>query len=151
MASIAAETRRAVDNTPYLRQSLRAGIVNFTEAARQLEVPGETEAVASALRRYAAELPPLEAETGTTRVRMERGVDADRVLVSGTASATADLTAITLEGGISAGLFGRVLSAFESTNLAIQGAGMTDETAVVLVDRGEGSRALRLVEAVLEP
>ncbi|MFP4529679.1 MAG: hypothetical protein ACLFNC_00145 [Halodesulfurarchaeum sp.] len=151
MPSIAAETRRVVDNTPFLRQALRAGIVNFTEAARQLEVPGETEAVASALRRYAGELPPLEDDDRQIRVRMDRGVDSDRVTVSGTDPGREDLTAIALEGTLGPGLFGRVLSAFESSDVAVRGAGLVDESGVVLVDRGAGSRALRLVEAVVNP
>lgn len=151
MPSIAAETRRAVDHTPFLRQALRAGIVNFTEAARQLDVPGETEAVASALRRYAAELPPLEANARNIRVRMERGVDPNRVTVSGQSPATADLTAIVLDGDIAPGLFGRVLSSFASTGVTVHGAGLIDKSGIVLVNRGEGSQALRLVEAVVEP
>ncbi len=149
MPSIAALTRRAVDQTPYLRQALRAGIVNYTEAARQLDVSGETGAVASALRRYAEELPRLEESGGTVRVRMERGVDPDQLIVSG-ASPGKDLTAITLEGDIDPDLFARVLSALRSTDIAVRGAGIVSEAGMVLVSRGEGSTALRVVEAVME-
>ena len=149
MPSIAEATRRAVDSTPFLRDALRAGVLNYTAAARQLDVPGETEAVASALRRYAAELPPPETPDGAVRVRMERGVDPERLTVDGNA-ASGDLTAVVLSGAVSARLFGRVLSAFDGTDLAVEGAGFVGDSALVLVPRGEGSGALRTAEAVVE-
>ncbi|MFB6086800.1 MAG: hypothetical protein ABEJ84_08385 [Halodesulfurarchaeum sp.] len=150
MPSIAAETRREIENSPHLRQALRAGIVNFTAAARKLDVSGETEAVASALRRYAEELPPLETDHAV-RVRMERGVDHGAVTVQGTSPDAEDHTAISLDGEIPPELFGRVLSAFAGTDLEICGAGVVDGSGVVLVNRGDGSQALRLIEAVLGP
>ncbi len=72
--SLAAETRRAVDRRPFLRTALRAGVVNYTAAARFLAVDGETDAIATALRRYADELPAYETESRAARVRMERGI-----------------------------------------------------------------------------
>ena len=149
MPSIAEATRRAVDSTPYLRQALRAGVLNYTAAARQLDVPGETEAVASALRRYADELPPTEAADGSVRVRMERGVSPDRLAVSGV-TASGDLTAIVLEGETNTGLFGRVLSALVATEVPLRGGGFVEGIGIVLVPRGDGSTALRTVEAVIE-
>lgn len=150
MSSIAAETRRAVDNTPYLRQALRAGVLNYTAAARQLDVSAETGAVASALRRYAAELPPLDTAERTVRVRMERGVAAADVEVIGSSPAETDLTAVTLTGDVDAGVFGRVLSALEPAGVAVLGAGLGAEKGAVLVERGDGSTALRIVEATID-
>jgi hypothetical protein len=150
MPSIAAETRRAVDNTPYLRQALRAGVLNYTEAARKVDVSGETGAIASALRRYAAELPPPEPSERTVRVRMERGVVAADIDFSVRTQQGTDLTSISIAGEIDAGLFGRVLSALEPAGVTVREAKLGAETGVVLVDRGDGSTALRTVEAVVE-
>ncbi|MFC6767510.1 DUF7523 family protein, partial [Natrinema soli] len=72
--SLAAETRRAVDRHPFLRTALRAGVVNYTAAARYLDVDGEIDAIATALRRYAEELPAYETESRDVRVRMESGI-----------------------------------------------------------------------------
>ena len=47
--TVAAETREAVRDHPFLETALRAGVVNYTAAARFLDV-GEEEAVAAALR-----------------------------------------------------------------------------------------------------
>ncbi|MBS3760415.1 DUF7523 family protein [Halodesulfurarchaeum sp.] len=150
MSSIAAETRRAVDTMPYLRYALRAGVVNYTEAARQLDIAAETGAVASALRRYAAELPPLETSERTVRVRMEREVSAADTDISAVGQEATDRTIITLEGEIDAGRFGRVLSALGPTGVTVRGAEFASETGSVLVDQGDGSTALRSVEAVLD-
>jgi len=53
--TVAADARAAVREHPFLETALRAGVVNYTAAARFLDV-GAEEAVAAALRRYAAEL-----------------------------------------------------------------------------------------------
>ncbi|MDR5656946.1 hypothetical protein RH831_07095 [Halodesulfurarchaeum sp. HSR-GB] len=149
MGSIAAETRRAVDRTPYLRRALRAGVLNYTAAARELDVSAETEAVASALRRYAAELPALEPDTSRVSVRMERDTD-ERVSVSGQSSAAESPTAIRLRGDIDPGRFGNALWALSVSDVPVLGAGTVGETAVVLVPRGDGPTALRLVEDALD-
>ena len=54
--SLASETRDAVRARPFLYDALRAGVVNYTAAARELDVDGEVDAVATALRRFAEEL-----------------------------------------------------------------------------------------------
>ncbi|MFW6317667.1 MAG: DUF7523 family protein, partial [Halorubrum sp.] len=72
--SLAAETRRAVAEHPFLLAALRAGVVNFTAAARFLEVDGETDAVATALRRYADDLPAYETASREARVTMQSGI-----------------------------------------------------------------------------
>ncbi|APE95797.1 DUF7523 family protein [Halodesulfurarchaeum formicicum] len=149
MGSIAAETRRAVDRTPYLRRALRAGVLNYTAAARELDVAGETDAVASALRRYADELPALEPHTSRVSVRMERNTDKG-VTVLGQASAAESPTAISLRGDIDPGRFGNAIWALSVSDVPVLGAGTVGEAAVVLVPRGDGPTALRLVEDVLD-
>src|SRR6056297_2372029 len=54
--SVAAATREAVRDRPALYDALRAGVVNYTAAADALDVDGDREAIATALRRFAAEL-----------------------------------------------------------------------------------------------
>lgn len=72
--SLAAETRQRIREHPFLRVALRAGVVNYSAAADFLDVDGEREAVATALRRYAGELPPFETEARDVRVRMRSEV-----------------------------------------------------------------------------
>ena len=47
--SLAARTREAVRNEPFLHDALRAGVLNYTAVARYLEVDGEHDAIATAL------------------------------------------------------------------------------------------------------
>jgi len=58
--SLAAITRRAVRKTPYLYDALRAGIVNYSAAARMLNLEGQDAAISVSLQRLSKELPPLE-------------------------------------------------------------------------------------------
>lgn len=70
--TVAERTREAVRERPFLHDALAAGVVNYTAAARSLDV-GEEETVAAALRRYARELED-ERPPGDARVRMYRGI-----------------------------------------------------------------------------
>lgn len=54
--SLAADTREAVRERPVLYDALRAGIVNYTAAADTLDVEGDADAIATALRRFARSL-----------------------------------------------------------------------------------------------
>ena len=58
--SLAAITRREVRKTPYLYDAIRAGIVNYSAAARMLDLEGQDTAVSVSLQRLNKELPPLE-------------------------------------------------------------------------------------------
>ncbi|QCW03539.1 hypothetical protein [Natrinema pallidum] len=166
--SLAADTRRAVDRRPFLRTALRAGVVNYTAAARFLPVDGETDAIATALRRYADELPAYETESRAVRVRMERGIgpleaDADGADVDGESTAPlvsvggvaigpsgGDRTAIVAMGDVDAAALADVLARLSADGLAATAAGVADGTMVVTVDRLEGADALRAVEDALE-
>jgi hypothetical protein len=72
--SVAADTREAVRDRPFLRAALRAGVVNYAAAADFLDVDADREAVAAALRRYAADLPDYGTDDRDVTVRMRRGV-----------------------------------------------------------------------------
>lgn len=76
--SLAAETREAVRQRPFLLDALRAGVVNYTAAAAFLGLDGDAESIATALRRYAADLPAHATDARDTRVTMQSGVGLQR-------------------------------------------------------------------------
>ena len=71
--TVASETREAVRSEPFLHAALAAGVLNYTAAARYLDV-GDEEAVAAALRRYAEDLPAPDVRDGSVRVDMRSGL-----------------------------------------------------------------------------
>ena len=155
--SLAAQTRRAVADHPFLLTALRAGVLNYTATARFLEVDGETDAIATALRRYAEELPDYETADRDVRVTMQSGVgpvsDPTKALfvVGGTAiGAGGDRTAILAEGKVDAAALATVLETLSVEEIGVTAAGVGEETLVVVVDRLEGANALRAVEGALE-
>lgn len=157
--SLAAETRRAVDDRPFLRTALRADVVNYTAAARFLEVDGETDAIATALRRYAEELPAYETESRDVRVRMESGVgvvdDAGDALLSVGDLAVGptgggDRTAIVATGAVDAIALAAAIRALSLAEIEPTATAVGDDTLLVVVDRREGANALRAVENALE-
>lgn len=159
--SLAAETRRAAESHPFLVAALRAGVVNYTAAARFLEVEGEIDAIATALRRYAEELPEYETDSRDVRVRMESGigpVDADAeggealVTVGGTAFGPdgGDRTAIVATGAVDAAALAKVLRRLSLGEITPIAAGVGEETLLVVVDRLEGANALRAVDGALD-
>ena len=154
--TVAAETRRTVRANPFLRDALRAGCVNYTAAARFLDV-GEEEAVAAALRRYAEDLPEYgrPVPDGRTRVNMRSGLgttdDPDEALlrVADTllAPGGGDLTGITATGdGVDPRTLGYVLARLDAEGVAVGAAGATDGVLLVAVNRRDGPDALRCVE-----
>ncbi|AGB37513.1 DUF7523 family protein [Natronococcus occultus] len=160
--SLASETRRAVDENPFLVAALRAGIVNYTAAARYLDVDGETDAVATAIRRYAEELPAYETTDRDVRVRMERGItpapidgtkhETALLAVGGTSfrSDGGELTAIAATGEIDATALGTALGRLGNAEIEVIAAGVGEGTAMVVVDDRDGVDALRTVEAAFE-
>jgi len=136
--SLAAETRRAVDRHPFLRTALQAGVVNYTAAARYLDIDGEIDAIATALRRYAEELPTYETESRDVRVRMESGIgpleggdergtstagDGTLVTVGGTAFGPCggDRTAIVATGDVDTAALAAVLARLARGHFAERG------------------------------
>lgn len=158
--TVAADTRRAVRERPFLREALRAGVCNFTAAARFLDV-GEEEAVAAALRRYAEDLPEYAppAPEGRVRVNMQSGLgpteEPEEALlrVSDTllAPGGGDLTAVTATGdGVDPLTLAHVVSRLDAEGVAVGAAGATDGVLVVAVNRRDGPDALRYVESAVE-
>ena len=154
--SLAARTREAARERPWLVDALAAGVVNYTAAARSLEIEGGTDAVATALGRYAEELrKPIPPGDGG-RVRMRSGVDLadtaeDAVLAVGDTGIVdgGDRTVLIASGVDAATALERCLGRLRVEGIDVEAAGWADGTLAIVVDRREGPKALRLVEGVL--
>lgn len=152
--SLAERTREAVQANPFLQEALAAGVVNYTAAARYLDV-GDEEAVAAALRRYGEELDG-ETRDHDARVTMQSGLgqtdDPGEVLLTldGTtlAADAGSLTGILATGEVSAATLGQVLGRCETNDIDVHGAAFFRGTLLVVVARREGPATLELVEAV---
>ena len=151
--SLAAATRDAVRERPFLYDALRAGVLNYTAAARLLDVEGDIDAVATALRRFAEELPEGSAHDARASVSMQSGlgrVESDDALLgvgdTRLASGAGSLTGIVASGEVSPATLGDVLGRLRATDIAVEAAGVGDETLVVAVQRRDGPDALRVVE-----
>ncbi|SIR84091.1 DUF7523 family protein [Natronorubrum thiooxidans] len=156
--SLAAETRRIADSQPFLVTALRAGVVNYTAAARFLEVEGETDAVATALRRYAEALPAYETESRDVRVTMKSGIGpvetgADALVAiggSGFGPNGGDQTALLATGGVDTAALAETLQRLALEDISPLAAAVADGSMVFIVDRLEGANALRTVENALD-
>lgn len=154
--SVAAETRAAVRERPFLETALRAGVVNYTAAARFLDV-GDDEAVAAALRRYAEELDDYDQPNRRVSVSMKSGVgptDADdnALLSVGGTRFTADggdFTAVVAEGEVDAAALVEVLGRLRTADVAVEAAAGTNGTLAVVVGRRDGADAVRAIEGAL--
>ena len=151
--SIAERTRNAVDRRPFLVEALRADVVNYTAAARYLDI-GETDAVAAALRRYAEELPADPSTGGDVRLRMITGIgrstaDDDAVLMIGSSAFVpedGDLTAVVAEGDIRTSHTAAILSRLALDETALEGMAADDERLIIVTDRRAAPSVLRIVE-----
>ena len=160
--SLAAETRQAVRRKPFVFEALRAGVLNYTAAARYLDV-GETEPVAVALRRYAEGLPERETESRRARVTMQSGLgitdtaddgdsSAQDVLLSVSGHALVpggSLTGVLATGEVDAAALAGVLSRLSTENITIEAAGVAGGALVVLTKRRDGPDAVRIIEETL--
>jgi hypothetical protein len=169
--SLAAETRAAVRARPWLLQALRAGVVNYAAAAESLDVDGDTDSIATALRRFADDLEPADIADRDVVVRMRSGVglagvdvgtddsdtldlDADvetLLSVGSEAVVTADgsLTAIVVDGAVDASALTAVVDRLRAENVLVDAAGVAGDELVVVVPRSDGASALRTVEDAL--
>jgi hypothetical protein len=161
--SLAERTREAARANPFLYEALRAGVCNYTAAARYLDLGADDqEAVVAALRRYAADLPEYEPSGREARVSMESGLErvdgdegraVDALLAVGDTAFVADsgsLTGLLVTGVVDATTLGHLLGALGADDIAVEAAGVTDATALVVVSRRAGADAVRVVERALE-
>ena len=166
--SLAAETREAVRQRPTLYDALQAGILNYTAAADSLDIDGDTEAIATALRRFGESLSTADDEEEPARsmtVRMESGIDrvdtdarlavdgvgfgtnTDAAPAADVADGSPSLTAIHATGDVDSDLLATVLDRLRIADIEVAAAGVADDALVVVVPRRAGATALRLVEA----
>ena len=163
--SLAEETRDAVRDRPFLQEALRAGVLNYTAAARFLagDVDAATgeegvEAIATALRRYRESLPAYEESPRDARVTMQSGLGTvesseDALLAVGDAAFAPDagsLTGVVVNGEVDAGALGSVLGRLRTADVQPVAAGAADGALAVVVERLDGPNAVRAVETALE-
>lgn len=166
--SLAAETRAAVRARPWLLDALRSGVVNYAAAAASLNVEGDRDAIATALRRFEDDLPDVDDDARDVTVRMRSGVgvvgadvedevgDGDEpepplLAVGGERirHGGGRLTAIVADGDIDAGALSATVDRLAAENVVVDAAGVAGDRLVVVVPRADGANALRLVEAAL--
>lgn len=157
--SLAERTRAAARDHPFLVDALRAGVANYSAAARTLDVDGDADAVATALRRYADDLPDRDPASRDVRVRMRRGVGriedgtADALLaVAGAAFGETDdgRTAVLATGDVDLHAARAALDALAVADVAVDAAAFDADALVVVVDARAAADALRAVEAALD-
>ena len=153
--SLAADTRAAVRESPLLFEALRAGVVNYAAAARSLDIDGDTDAVTAALRRFAADLEPRAAGRRSTRVTMHSGLEPApegllRVGDSGFEEGQGELTAVMATGEVDPVVLEHVLGVLRTHEIAVEAAGVTGDSLIVVVHRREGAEALRRVESAMD-
>ncbi|PSP54801.1 hypothetical protein BRC82_08705 [Halobacteriales archaeon QS_1_67_19] len=158
--SLAEETREAARNRPFLLAALRAGVVNYTAAARFLadDVGGDPESVATALRRFAETLPDRTVAAREARVSMRSGLGEvdrrdDALLVIGDAALAPDggsLTGVLATGETDPAALSHVLDRLAAACVEPRAAATAGESLLVVVERRDGPDALRVMEDALE-
>lgn len=168
--TVAERTRAAVRDHPFLYDALRAGVVNYTAAARFLDIDTDSgpdvDAVAAALRRYATDLdycPPegdarvtVESGLGTAAHRANTGAgaggDSDVLLAVGDTALVADegsLTVVLATGDVGPETLRAVLGRCVAADIDIEAAGVAGNGLLVAVSRRDGPDALQRVESAV--
>lgn len=154
--SLAAETRAAVEEYPFLVDALSAGVCNFTAVARFLDVDGDVDAVATALRRYAENRPPIETTDQAVRVTMQSGIEpveqpAEALIRVGETRlgpGNGELTAIVASGDVDATGLTAAIRRCELDGVEVRSAAFdTGSAAILVVARRDGANALRILES----
>jgi hypothetical protein len=152
--SLAADTREAVRERPVLYDALRAGVVNYTAAAETLDIDGDREAIATALRRFTESLSENtdEPTDRSLTVRMDRSVDPDELDAVPSTVETAGVddavTAVRARGGVDAEMLATVCDRLRIAEIDILAASVAANLLVVVVPQRAGVDTLRTVEAV---
>ena len=152
--SVAERTRNAVCANPFLHDALAAGVVNYTAAARYLDV-GKEEAVVAALRRYAEGLT-AEQPAAQAQVRVESGLGPNegepllQVGETGFTPGEGSLTGVLATGSLSLAAFRQLLGRCDTADLTVHAAGFTGDAAIVVVERRDGPETLQLAESVCD-
>lgn len=154
--TLAARTRAAARARPFLLAALRAGVCNHAAAARTLDVDGDPDAVATALRRYAEAIDPVEDLDRRTTVRLRRGLGAvepaEALLSVGDVhlGPGGDRTGVLATGELRAVTLGPVLGRLAAAGVAVEAAAAAEGTLLVVVPGRAGADSLRAVERALD-
>ncbi len=165
--SLAAEAREAVRARPFVLDALRAGVLNHSAAAAWLvdeaDLDGDTDAIATAIRRFREDLPAYATAERAASVSMRSGVgiadDADPdaappepLIRIGGATVIADGrdTAILATGDVDPGVLAAAIRRLAAVDVTASAAGVAGDALVVVVGRRDGATAVRVVEATLE-
>ena len=150
--SVAAATREAIRAHPFLLDAMRLDILNFTAAARFLDV-GETEAVAAALRRMSADLSPAHSTSDELRVRMDRGIEAvdrEEALLQigevGFGRGDGPHTGITVTGASDARTVGTILLRLANADIELIAVASTSKQFILIVPSASAATTIRCVE-----
>jgi hypothetical protein len=172
--SLAADTRDAARARPFVLDALRAGVLNHSAAAAWLAAEADlggddadTDAIATALRRFREDLPPYATAERAASVSMRSGVGvvesaadadgdaeseaADPLLRVGGAAVVPEGrdTAIVATGDVDAGALAAVLRRLSAADVGVAAAGVAGDALVVVVGRRDGATAVRVVEDAL--
>ena len=172
--SLAADTRDAARARPFVLDALRAGVLNHSAAAAWLAAEADlggddadTDAIATALRRFREDLPPYATAERAASVSMRSGVgvvesaaDADGDVESAAADPLLRVggaavvpegrdTAIVATGDVDAGALAAVLRRLGAADVGVAAAGIAGDALVVVVGRRDGATAVRVVEDAL--
>ena len=156
--TIAEETRQAVRRHPFLLDALNAGVVNYTAAARYLDI-GDEEAVAAALRRFAADRPVSDRDTRDVRIRVRRGVgpcsgDIETpLLVVGDErfGEGGELTAISVTGSLDPWYIACVSMHVGIADISLHGWGWIGDEWVLITDSAGTADVIRILEETVAP
>ena len=156
--SLAEQTRAAVREQPFIFDALRAGVLNYTAAARFLDIGGDEEAVATALRRYGEELESYDEESARATVTMQRRVgiteapDPDALLRLGDIGVEPDgpYTAISASGDVPPGALGSLCQRLRAAEIELAAAAGVDGELTLVVDNDDAVDALRIVEDTVD-
>lgn len=155
--SLAAEAREAVQERPFLFEALRAGVVNYSAAARAIDLSEDEAAVATALRRYAQELSDREPAARQATVTMRSGLvhanTGEGLLAVNGQTFVADdgaLTGVMATGDLDPAALKHVLGRLETAAIAPVAAGVAEGALCIVVDRRDGPGTVQAVEAALE-
>ena len=153
--SIAATTREAIQRHPCLLDAMFLGVVNYTAAARFLDV-GDTEAVAAALRRLRENNADSRTEQVEFRIRMERGIgevteEDDALFCIGNTrygKTGGKLTVITANGTLTARRLGTIALRLSYATIEIEALTMNQEALFVLVPSVQAAKSIQCIEDV---
>lgn len=148
----AAMAREAMRAHPFLHQALRAGVLNYTAAARYLDLE-DVEAGAAALRRLHADLSAPDRAPGDFRVRIDSTLGpvpaAEALLTVGDTAVgrgSGVWAGVLAEGAISSAAVGAILQRAAIEGIEPVAVGYDDCHLVLVVERDDGPRAIRIVE-----